>query len=52
MIWNQYDIILSFSCFQFCCFQSDNTITFTVTFAEILLPLEQQWMLCSRLLLL
>lgn len=51
MIWNQYDIILSFSCFVLCCFQSDNTITFTVTSAEILLPLEQQRMLCSRMLL-
>lgn len=51
MIWKQYDIILSFSRFSLCCFQADNIITFTVTSAEILLPLEQQWMLCSRLLL-
>lgn len=51
MIWNQYDIILSFSGFPLCCFQPDNTITFGVTSAEILLPPEQHWMLCSRLLL-
>jgi len=51
MIWNQYDIILSFSCFLLCCFHPDNTVTFGVTSARILLPPEKQWMLCSCLLL-